>query len=146
MSSYFRWLLTRPSKIKLYKHRFLLPCFLPRRRISTQPTPLSLTTRPRPGYAARRRSSAVSRPRRAAPAAHRPPPGFSWTVPVAPPLQPRLLSCAAPSPVAPVELCFCHRFAPRALLHKQVKFFVIYFIFSVAKGLFSVSSNTTVEN
>jgi hypothetical protein len=122
MSSYFRWLLTRPPKIKLFIRRFLPPCFLPRRLISTPPTPLSLTARPRPSSAARRRRSAVTRPGRAAPAAHRPPPGFSRTVPVAPPLQPQLSLRAAPSPVAPVELCSRHRFAPRALLHKQVNF------------------------
>jgi hypothetical protein len=118
---YFRRLLTRSPKIKLFKRRFLPPCFFPRRRISTQPAPLPLTARPCPGSAA-----PVARP--------------SADL-AAPPPQPRLPSRATPSPApaAPVVLSSCHRFAPRALVHKQVIFLVIYFIFSATKGLFKVA-------
>jgi hypothetical protein len=95
---------------------------------------LPLTARPRPGSVAHRQPARPCRPRRTLP-------GFSRTVPAAPPPQPWLPSCATPAPSAPVELSSCHRFAPQALLHKQVNFLVIYFIFFAAKGLFSAANS-----
>jgi hypothetical protein len=101
------------------------------------PMPRQRRTPPPPGRAtpvARRQPARPRRPRRT-------PPGFSQTVPAVPPPQPRLPSRATPAPAAPVVLSSCHHFAPRALLHKQVNFLVIYFISSARKGLFTAADS-----